>query len=320
MDIAQWAHAVRQADSVEFWFGTLFLLLLTVVAFYFISRFLHRLRIVADTPTSRIRSAAQGYVELDGSGELMKGTPIISPLTGTTCTWYRYKIEERTESYDSRGNRTTHWRTIQSDTSDNLFLVKDDTGECVIDPEGADVIPMDDDTWYGSSAAWSGAAPRANNGMGRFLSSGRYRFSEKRMHPRDPIYAIGLFRSVGGHQELPNTKEDVRQLLNEWKRDSKMLHQRFDENDDGLIDMQEWDKARKTAHREILKEQAERFKGPVTHIMTKPKDARRPFILSVLPQHTMVRRFRYYAVAAMAGFLLGGGGVTWLLTARFTLS
>ena len=51
-----------------------------------------------DTPTSKIRSAAQGYVELSGHGELMEGPKIIAPLTSKYCTWYSYKVEERRRS------------------------------------------------------------------------------------------------------------------------------------------------------------------------------------------------------------------------------
>jgi hypothetical protein len=38
---------------------------------------------------SRVRSAAQGYVELDGVGMLPPGSTNRSPLTGTPCTWFR---------------------------------------------------------------------------------------------------------------------------------------------------------------------------------------------------------------------------------------
>ncbi len=51
-------------------------------------------RLVADTPTSRVRSAAQGYVELIGKGRLPAGIDNRAPLSKKPCTWWRYQIEE----------------------------------------------------------------------------------------------------------------------------------------------------------------------------------------------------------------------------------
>src|SRR5512145_738907 len=55
---------------------------------------LHRLRMVSGTPTSRIGSAAQGYVELVGHGEKY-GTPTIARYSNLPCLWCRYKLERR---------------------------------------------------------------------------------------------------------------------------------------------------------------------------------------------------------------------------------
>src|SRR3989339_1598907 len=55
---------------------------------------LKRLRAVRDTPTSKVASAAQGYVELVGRGRPY-GEPLISKLRALPCLWYRYKVEQR---------------------------------------------------------------------------------------------------------------------------------------------------------------------------------------------------------------------------------
>ncbi|WP_127477039.1 GIDE domain-containing protein [Sulfurivermis fontis] len=301
-----WALRVQQLAPAEFWIGTGLLIALALGGFYAIFRFLKRYHIIEGTPTSRVRSAAQGYVELDGIGYLMPGTPIIAPLSGITCTWYHYKVEEKTAS---GGDNRERWRTLRQETSDELFLLKDDTGECVIDPEGAEVTPAISEVWYGDTPMWNGGARR-----GRI---GRYRYTEKRMHPGDMLYAIGQFRSVGGSQELPNTHEEVRQLLAEWKRDQVSLHARFDRNNDGVLSVDEWEAVRKAAWKEVLAEQAKRARGPVHHLLTRPDDSRRPFILSVLPQELLIRRYRVYAGLSLLVFLLAGSAATWLLTARF---
>ncbi len=301
-----WAVRVQQLSPAEFWIGTGVLIALAAGAFYAIFRFIHRYHIIEGTPTSRVRSAAQGYVELDGIGYLMPGTPIIAPLSGITCTWYSYKVEEKT---DAAGDQRERWRTLRNETSDDLFLLKDDTGECVIDPEGAEVMPSISEVWYGDTPSWNGQLLRR--------SSGRYRYTEKRMHPGDALYAIGQFRSIGGSQELPNTHEEVRELLAEWKRDQVALHARFDRNNDGVLSLDEWEAVRKAAWKDVIAAQARRARGPVHHLLTRPDDSRRPFILSVLPQELLISRYRNYAGLSLLVFLLAGSAATWMLTARF---
>lgn len=301
-----WALRVQQLAPEEFWIGVTVLIVLALAAFYAIFRFVHRYHIIEGTPTSKVRSAAQGYVELDGIGYLLPGTPIVAPLSGMTCTWYHYKVEEKTESGNDRRER---WRTLRQETSDDLFLLKDETGDCVIDPDGADVTPSISEVWYGDTPMWNGSMLRR--------SSGRFRFTEKRMHPGDGLYAIGQFRTVGGSQELPNTHEEVRELLAEWKRDQVALHARFDRNNDGVLSVDEWEEVRKAAWKDVLAAQAQRARGPAHNIMTRPDDGRRPYILSALPQEMLARRYRRYAALSVAVFLLAGSVATWLLTARF---
>ena len=54
-----------------------------------------RARAVADTPTSRIASAHQGYVELHGVARSDQPEPMRAPLTKRPCVWYRYTIERK---------------------------------------------------------------------------------------------------------------------------------------------------------------------------------------------------------------------------------
>ena len=86
---------------------------------------LRRVRHIEDVPTARVRSAPQGYVELIGRAHAMDGEPIIAPLSQTPCCWYRFRVE-RADGKD--------WRTVDSGVSDGIFLLRDETGECVVDP------------------------------------------------------------------------------------------------------------------------------------------------------------------------------------------
>src|SRR4030067_2508576 len=48
---------------------------------------LKRYRTVADTPTSRIASAPQGYIELVGRGQQPPGAALVRPIRGPPCPW-----------------------------------------------------------------------------------------------------------------------------------------------------------------------------------------------------------------------------------------
>jgi len=309
------ATKVTQLHPATFWFMVLVAVGIASGGFYGAFRFLRRARIIADTPTARIRSAAQGYLELEGTGELMEGEPIIAPLTGRTCTWYRYKVEKK-EVRHTNGRRHESWRTVTKGVSDNLFMLVDNTGQCVIDPEGAEVTPSSRDTWYGhSSRPQSGPARGGTN----LLAMGNYRYTEERMHPADPLYAIGLFKTVGGAGDLGDTREEMNALLRTWKQDKGGLLRRFDADGDGSIDVQEWEAARKAARGEITTARSERAARAGTNLMIRPADRRRPYLLSVLPQESLVRRFRLFATGALALFFLAGGATTWVLNVRFAL-
>ena len=107
----QW---IKQSPGDDFWTFAIILVLLTVGGFIGAFYFFLRKRIIEDTPTSRITSAAQGYVELSGVGKLMDGSTITGPLTGIPCTWYQYTVEE----YRSSGKKS-HWITIDQGISDS---------------------------------------------------------------------------------------------------------------------------------------------------------------------------------------------------------
>lgn len=304
--LTEWAY---QAPPDDFWVAATFLIILAIAGFIGSFYFFLRKRVIEDTPTSRIRSAPQGYVEIDGTGALMEGPPIIAPLTGKYCIWYSYKIEER-----RRSGKRSHWATIEKATSDGLFLLIDDTGSCVIDPEGAYVTPAATDTWYGP-AAKPVRGPVTGGGI---LSMGRYRYTEQRLHPKEPLYAIGLFESVGGAAGEFDINADVRDLLREWKKNSETMLSEYDKNKDGEIDIEEWDVMREAALKEVMARHHELRSEPPVNMMTKTCDSRRPYILSALPQSSLVRRFHYYSLTLIILFLISGAVVTWLIGLRLT--
>ena len=131
-------------NRFKFWLLVVGLAAGAVYCFWYAFKAWAKNRTIEDTPTSRVRSAAQGYVELIGHGLPVPDAVNKAPLSGLPCAWWRYKIQERRYSGRSRS-----WSTVQSDTSDKPFLLDDGTGQCLIDPRGAEVFPGATDVWYG---------------------------------------------------------------------------------------------------------------------------------------------------------------------------
>lgn len=260
-------------------------------------------RHLLDTPTSKIRSAAQGYVELYGVLKALPDTDLRGPLTGKACLWWRFRIEE----YASSGKKRT-WRVIESGSSDLCLRLDDGTGECLIDPRGAEIRPAVRETWQGNLRHPLGPAKRGLLGL---LTSGkRYRYSEERLHDGQPLYAIGDFRTLG--QQGLDLLAAQGQVIREWKSDFTGLLRRFDSDGSGQLDEQEWARVRLAAQLEAEQRHQHSSAEPARHQMNRPDEVR-PFILANAGEDELARGFYWQAVAGALMCLAGALATAWLL-------
>jgi len=265
-------------------------------------------RAVRDTPTSRVRSAAQGYVELNGRGRPLAGAQTRGPLTRLPCTWWSFKIEEL-----NQGSRRRSWNVISSDVSQTPFLLDDGTGTCIVDPRGAQVFGAQKTTWYGDSAQPLVHIP-AGTLIEKIVESvfhGRYRYTELRLGVDSPLYAIGAFRSVGGVQAA-DVEGDLMRVLRAWKQNQPALLRRFDINRDGSIDAREWEAARAAARAQVQREEQQRPVAPVQNVLEDPGDGR-DFLLAQDDAANLERRFGRRVAACLCGFVVGAGALGWYL-------
>lgn len=260
-------------------------LMATISLFAWMSA-LRRLRLIRDTPTSKIASAAQGYVELIGRGGQLSDPPWLSRLTLLPCLWYRYEI--------ARKDADNKWRTEEQGESDDPFLLDDGSGRCVIDPTGAEILTRHKDTWQ---------------------RDGR-RYTEWKLLDADPLYAIGQFRTHGGSSVEAKLDDEVRDVLAEWKQNMPELHQRFDLDKNGELDMQEWMLARQAAKREAAKRLDAWRTQPDVNYLLQPRDGRM-FLISNLPQDRLARRYAFWTWANLAMFFGALGGLGWVLTNHY---
>jgi hypothetical protein len=238
---------------------------------------LQRRDAIRDTPTSTATAAAIGYVELLGTAQDVGWPPLRSQIRKTPCVWYRYQIERRVGGT---------WITESSRASTQCFVLRDASGECIVDPEGAEVLPRRLRVWR----------------------EFEYRYHEAVIALGESIYVLGELTSVNAALDTPSEERaDISALLAEWKRKPEELMRRFDANRDGTLSEEEWEVARREAKATIEREYvARRALGPV-NLIRRPADGRN-FIISVLPPEQLIRRFNLWAWLHL-GLLVGGVAV-----------
>jgi len=91
---------------------------------------------IKNTPTSKVRSAAVGLVELSGKARCKEDMP--SPISKEKCVFWRLNAQ-----YYQPGKHGG-WRNIYNKDSSMQFYLEDETGKILIDPKGGDIqIPQD---------------------------------------------------------------------------------------------------------------------------------------------------------------------------------
>lgn len=244
-------------------------------------RALRHARAIADTPTSRIASAPQGYTELRGAAQPLEGPPVLSPVSGLPVLWYRVETQEKDGE-----NQWRHLSTVESNAS---FLIEDESASCVVDPEGAHMLI----------------------GRTETTTRGEHRHLEHSLIRNDPLYVLGDFASLSSVGPAFDSRREVARLLAEWKADRPALLERFDLDGNGEIDLREWELARAQAKREVEHQRQDLLAAPDAHLMRRPQDGRL-YLISDLDPERLVFRHKAEATIHALLFLAACGAYTWL--------
>jgi len=272
---------------------------------------LKKARYLLDTPTSKVRSAAQGYVEL--YGVLKDGAGLLSaPLSAEKCVWWSFAIDEQIRS----GKDNNRWQQVEKGSSGALLCLNDGTGDCLIDPEGAHVIPMTKQVWYGTARHPHKEQLRKNFLQTMLSGVKRYRYTEQRLHANEPLYAIGDFVTRGGGQEAFDLAASQGALIREWKRDYAGLLRRFDRDRNGQLDPQEWQSVRHSAKVEAQRLHRQRSADPAEHYLRKPQESQ-PFILSSYGEDDIAKRFYRQAILGAFICIASALGAAYIINTQF---
>ena len=262
-----------QLESREGWF---FVLGLTIPASLWAWHGnLKRYRMIVDTPTSRVVSAPQGYVELVGTGRQQPGDTLLHPFTHLPCLWYRYRIEER------RNNR---WFLVDSGESYDTFGLDDGSGMVLIDPEGAEILCT----------------------RKQVMLRDNRRHTDWSLLAGDTLYVLGEHLTLGSHEAVSSRRERLSEILGEWKRNPAELLRRFDADGNGEIDLSEWETARQAAV--ALLDTPDRPPREEIRLLRQPRDGR-PFLVANRDVTELARHYRRWSAMHLVALALAAYGL-----------
>ena len=231
-------------------------------------------RYITDTPRSKIASAARGLVELQGNCEFYGNRDIQGFMSGPSCVWHRYYILRLRPV------------PLQVGASELPFVIRDETGVCVVDPRGARVISSSKRSW---------------------ISNGTF-FSSKYIHHGAQMYVIGEIRAEGCSVSSYNENAEVGGLLSQWKKDQPWLLEEFDVDANGELDQDEWASAVRRARkisRDIFEQKSV---DSIENVVRRPRHSG-PLLISDRPPDQLAAQFSMVAnidvVVAVACILIG---------------
>lgn len=249
---------------------------------------LRRHRLVDDIPTSAITSASQGYVELVGKACPLPDDGVRLDPRGLECLWYRYYMIEG----ESFGWRTqllaalfpTKMSAAVEETGTSFGICHDGTTMHIF-PHGAEVICKRTTSWnYG----------------------GDY-YALEYILPEDLLYILGDLSTVTPNF---NRLKAYDNLTADLSTDSVMVRQ-FDQNKNGRIELDEWEKIHQQALRIVSQEEKAALLSPAIHHIFKPSDDL-PYIISSVPPHELAGHYRWWMVLGAVLFFVGGSAAIWL--------
>jgi hypothetical protein len=164
-------------------------------------------RLIANTPTARIRSMAMGLAEINGTVE--PRSTLTAPFSGKPCAYWEVDIS-------SRGRRG--WAVVHRNHSGNPFFLRDQTGVALIYPHGSECKIS-----FGSEEHCQGLMLPSCYGdymnthaslVGQLARVGTLRFRERMLEAGARVYVLGTAmpraqeRVIGDGAQLQATGTD----------------------------------------------------------------------------------------------------------------
>ena len=219
-----------------------------------------RLQKLSEAAVSKIASVAQGYIELLGTANADQ--PLKTPYQGISCVWFSVSAYADVPGDDESAPSS---RLLEYKQSEQPFKLSDETGFCMVNPKGAEIVHL------------STATYRKNN----------HRYVESYLPANAKLHVIGHLDTRHDFNTRRAINQDVSKLLAELKANKTQLLNRYDQNRDGEIDLQEWEQVRAEALRQVEANHA--TKAQVNFFtLSKPSDGQLFLISALSPQEMRV--------------------------------
>lgn len=162
-------------------------------------RLLSRKRLLVNTPTSRIRSASMGLVEVSG---LATGPYLLhTPIAAAACFLYRTTVWQKND--DSKNHE---WKRVAEETLHVPFFLDDGTGRLLVQPQGAELDLSRDfyqdfsDTLFSPHATTEVLSFLARHGV---TPGDKIRVEECSIRPQSHLFILGTLGDNPGIEIKP---------------------------------------------------------------------------------------------------------------------
>ena len=107
------------------------------VLFQFGFKRMSELQLICNIPRSKIRSVAVGIVEV--SGRIVSKYLLTAPYSKSQCVYSQCELQEYRKFKDLDSTISYQWERVSSQMHKIPFWIKDETGQIMVDPDGAEV-------------------------------------------------------------------------------------------------------------------------------------------------------------------------------------
>jgi hypothetical protein len=147
-------------------------------------RTLRTRRLIANTPTARIRSMAMGLVEITGTVE--PRSTVLAPFSAKPCAYWEVDVSSRTR----RG-----WTVIHRNQSGSPFFLRDETGLALVYPRGSQckIAFASEEQCAGMMLppCYAEYMDQRASALGKLARLGTLRFRERLLEAGDRVYVLG---------------------------------------------------------------------------------------------------------------------------------
>lgn len=212
-----------------------------------------RARLIEDTPRSKLATAPQGLVEVEGFA-WPDGEKTLPSVSGFDVVYYEFAIQKQVTKGSGKSRRR-EWVTKFSRKHDEIFYVCDPTGLAMVDPKEADLELAE-----AKKTTWQALSPEKRERVFALIGneskplgfpptdsffgflSGQFRIVEKEIRVGSPLHVAGELNSLSD-PPLKITERGltrfVNQTMSSQTRELKNLDRLLDRNGDSVVSSHE---------------------------------------------------------------------------------